>query len=104
MPKIVKDVNPPDALAFDIEDQLSIRRDLKEWFFYAGSITDDEGEVEYSYGQVNLVQFRYTPVSVNVGYEHGSIETFEYGRDVAQVSTSTTDNGIPLPHLDSRRP
>jgi hypothetical protein len=50
------------------------------------------------------VQYRYAPISVNVGYEHGSIETFEYGRDAAVATSTTTDNGIPLPLLDSRRP
>lgn len=99
MSKVVKDEAPPDRLAFDIEDQLLIRRDLKEWFFFAESLPD-----EPSYGQVSLVQYRYAPISVNVGYEFGSIETFEYGRDVALAASSTTDNGIPLPYLDSRRP
>jgi hypothetical protein len=49
------------------------------------------------------VQYRYAPVSVNVGYEYGSVETFEYGRDVA-LAASNTANGIPVPALDARRP
>jgi hypothetical protein len=104
MHKIVRDKTPPTSLAFDIEDQLAVRRDLKEWFFYAESVFDEAGEPEYSFGQVSLVQYRYTPSSVNTGYELGSVETFQYGRDVAEAPSTTTDNGIPLPLQDTRRP
>jgi hypothetical protein len=97
--KIVRDNAAPDTLHWDISDFLRVARDMREWNFYASSV-----DGEPSFGQINLVQYRYTPVSVNVGYEQGSIETFEYGRDAAGVVTATTDNGIPLPHLDSRRP
>jgi hypothetical protein len=92
---------------FDLEDQLSIRRDLKEWFFYASHAIGDDGLVPdgvlSSYGQLSLVQYRYTPVSVNVGYEFGSVETFEYGRDVVG-DPSNTHNGIPQPYVDQGRP
>jgi hypothetical protein len=64
---------------YDLQDYLQIRRDLMEWFFFAESVTVDD-EVEESYGQISLVQYRYTPSTVNTGYEQGSIETFEYGR------------------------
>jgi hypothetical protein len=87
-----------DDLPFDAEDLLLIRRDMKEWFFYAESLADTE-----SFGQLSLIQYRYTPVSVNVGYDFGSVETFEYGRAAAGVA-SYTDNGIPQPYLDTRRP
>lgn len=103
MSKIVKDTSDPIDEHWDIEDQLLIRRDLREWYFYASSIVDEDDAVEPSFGQINLVQYRYTPSTVNTGYELGSVETFQYGRDVAQVATNTV-NGIPLPLSDVRRP
>lgn len=101
--KLVTDENDPESLAFDLEDFLLIRRDLREWFFFAESIEDDDGNVVPSFGQLNLVQYRYTPSSVNTGYEYGSVETFEYGRAAAGVDTYTT-NGTPVPMIDTRRP
>ena len=89
-------------LPFDIDDNFAIRRDLKEWFFFAESITEED-EVLPSYGSVSYVQYRYAPMSVNVGYEYGSIETFEYGRASAGWTT-TTDNGVPQPYMDDQRP
>lgn len=83
----------------DIEDFLLIRADLREWRMYAESEPGKE-----SYGQISLVQYRYSPVSVNVGYEYGSIETFEYGRAVENWTDRTTDNGVPIPAIDTRRP
>lgn len=83
----------------DIEDYLLIRRDLKEWRFFAGSIPDTP-----SYGQICYIQYRYAPVSVNVGYEYGSIETFEYQRGLTTEGISTTFNGIPIPMIDQGRP
>lgn len=88
---------------FDYEDQLRIARDVKEWFFFAESIEED-GEILHSAGQVSAVQYRFTPVSVNVGYEYGSIETFEYGRATANWAERTTDNGVPTPFNDTRLP
>lgn len=81
---------------WDVDDQLLIRRDFKEWFFFAGSI-----DGEPSWGQMSAVQYRYTPVSVNVGYEFGSVETFEYG---AGVVAGYSENGIPLPYMDYSQP
>lgn len=81
-----------DGLPWDREDHLQVRRDMKEWHFYAGSASAS--------GQINLVQYRYTPVSVNVGYEYGSVETFEY-QGGGRVPTS---NGVPIPAIDLRRP
>lgn len=101
--KVTRDLNVVDMhsrpLPFDLEDQLRIARDMKEWFLFAESVPD-----EPSYGQINLVQYRYTPVSVNVGYEFGSIETFEYGRATANWAQRTTDNGVPIPANDQARP
>lgn len=101
--KIVRDLNPPDKLTFDREDFLQVRKDLKEWYFFAGSTQADDGTTSPSYGQLNLVQYRYTPSTVNTGYELGSVETFEYGRAEAGAPTNTTD-GIPVPIIDTRRP
>lgn len=88
-----------DGTLFDVEDHLRVARDMKEWFFFASSLDGEE-----SSGQLDLVQYRYAPVSVNVGYEYGSVETFEYGRDYALASASTTVNGVPVPMIDTTRP
>lgn len=64
----------------------------------------DPWPVQRSTGQISLVQYRYTPVSVNVGYEYGSVETFEYGRAGNAMADRTTDNGVPMPYLDTGRP
>jgi hypothetical protein len=85
-------------MPFDIEDMLLVRRDMKEWFFYAESVDELP-----SYGRISLVGYRYTPVSVNVGGEFGSVETFEYGRTSVGALTNTV-NGVPLPFIDTRRP
>lgn len=105
--KITKDTRTVDLLArplpWDLEDFLLVRRILKEWSLYAESI-EEGGVVQESYGRINLVQYRYTPASVNVGYEFGSVETFEYGRasSVADAA-STYPNGVPLPYVDTTR-
>ena len=52
-------------------------------------------------GQVDAVQYRYTPATVNVGYEYGSVETFEYG--VSAEAGATTDSGTPQPYVDLSR-
>jgi hypothetical protein len=104
--KRTSDRNPAsvDGMPFDLEDFLLVRKDMKEWFFFAGSVTDDEDVVIPSQGQINLVQYRYAPVTVNVGYEYGSIETFEYQRDAAGAADSNTVNGVSVPYVDTGRP
>lgn len=105
--KITRDLNDPDTenfLPFDLEDQLLIKRDVKEWFFHASSVLDEDGNVLPSFGQINSLQYRYLPVSVNIGYENGSVETFEYGRATENWVERTTDNGVPIPTFDQRRP
>lgn len=89
-------------LPFDIEDFLSIGRNLKEWRFFANSVVK-AGVTQLSYGQINLIQYRYAPVTVNVGYEYGSVETFEYERS-SGLHESYTDNGVPQPFIDTERP
>ena len=91
------------GLPYDLEAYLLIQRDLKEWIFYAESVTEDD-LVQPSFGQINLVQYRYTPSTVNTGYEWGSVETFEYQRGGLALSERTTHNGVPMPYIDTRRP
>jgi hypothetical protein len=88
-----------EKATWDVQDMLLVRRNLMEWFFYAGSV-----DGEYSHGNISAVQYRYTPVSVNVGYEYGSVETFEYGSNVADGPDVYSDNGIPTPYMDYSRP
>lgn len=105
--KTLRDLNPVDyasnPLPFDIEDYLLIREDMRTWYFFAHSIEDDAGAVLPSYGQISLVQYRFTPTSVNVGYEYGSNQTFEYQRSLRNWADRTTDNGVPIPAIDTRR-
>lgn len=90
-------------LPWDLEDFLLVERDLKEWSLVASSV-EIEGEVEPSYGQINLVQYRYTPISVNVGVEFGSVETFEYGKAAASTLPDVSyPNGVPATYVDMSR-
>lgn len=79
---------------WNVDDPLIVRRDMKEWYFYAESVPGKFGT-----GSIQIVQFRYTPVSVNVGGEFGSVETFEYGSPVP----GHTENGVPQPFSDAMR-
>ena len=88
-----------------------------EWTFFAQSIEDvppaasarevePESIVWRFYGQIDFVQFMTAPASMNIGYERGSIETFEYQRNAYRGTyggTDATRNGVPMP-LDTRRP
>lgn len=66
------------------------------------SFAADDGE---GTGLIAAVQYRYTPVSVNVGTEFGSVETFEYGQGLGVGSGDPySQNGIPLPYTDTGRP
>lgn len=104
--KITKDLTTVDLterpLPWDVEDHLLIRKVLKEWRLFAESVVDDSNVVAMSFGSINLVQYRYTPASVNIGYEYGSVETFEYGR-AASLSDPATNypNGVPAPYVDT---
>lgn len=91
----------------DFEDHLQVRRDMKEWVFYAKSVLDDDNKVVPTYGQFSAVQYRYTPVSVNVGYEYGSIETFEYTRNMnahGAFQETLFRDGVPANMVDRRLP
>lgn len=88
-------VDENDGYTWDVDDVLLIRRDMKEWFLFGSSVDGEEG-----WGCLSYAQYRYTPVSVNVGYEFGSVETFEYGSNPAGYS----ENGIPLTYMDYTKP
>ena len=95
----------PTALPFDHEDLLQVKQGLQQWFFSAGSVRDPEtGEVLPSYGQISSINYRFTPISVNIGYELGSNQTYEYAHADAVWARRTAINGIPIPSLDPRRP
>jgi hypothetical protein len=83
---------------WSIHDRMQVRRDLMEWEFYAESLEGEDGT-----GLLSVVQYRYTPVSVNVGTEFGSVETFEYGANVADGPNEYAANGTPLTYTDMRR-
>jgi hypothetical protein len=101
--KLMRDDGPDDPLPYDRSDKLQVQKQIQEWFFFAESVEEDD-VVLHSQGQIGLVQYRYAPISVNVGYEYGSIETFEYGRAGNDADQRTTDNGVPMPYIDTRRP
>lgn len=90
-------------LPFDIEEILQVRHDLQQWILTAGSI-EENGSVLPSFGQISVVQYRYTPSSVNTGYEFGSVETFEYHSRGLALEDRTSHNGVPIPYTDTRRP
>ena len=92
---IAEGVDENDGFMWDVDDMLLIRRDMKEWFLFGSSVEGLEG-----WGSLGYTQYRYTPVSVNVGYEFGSVETFEYGSNPEGYSL----NGIPLTYMDYERP
>ena len=81
---------------YDQEDMLQIRRVMKEWSFFWRSVDEPKNR---SFGSICYVQYRYTPVSVNIGYEQGSVETFEYATRASEYS-----NGIPIPIADTAKP
>lgn len=85
----------------DTTDDFNIQRDMMEWTL----VIESNGE-EMFFGQIDFVQFMLTQLSTNIGYENGSVETFEYQRNAYSVSnpgTSITVNGVPMP-MDLTRP
>lgn len=93
-----------NPLPWDHEDALLVREGIQEFYFNASSVVDAEGVVQPSYGQISNVQYRMTPLSTNVGYERGSVETYEYKNADAAWQRRTAINGIPIPQIDPRRP
>jgi hypothetical protein len=101
--KVTQDDESPTARTWDRADDLLVQRIMKEWYFFAGSV-ELEDELQPSQGQINLLQYRYAPSTVNTGYEFGSIETFEYGANVANGNVGPTVDGVPTPYADVERP
>lgn len=93
-----------NPLPWDHEDVMLIRDGVQEFYFNAGSITDADGKVLPSYGQISLVQYKILPRSTNVGYERGSTQTYEYMNAGHIWQRRTAINGIPIPEIDPRRP
>ena len=91
-------------LPFDHEDILLIQRDVREWFFFASSVVADDGSTLPSYGQISNAYYTSTPLSKNVGYEYGSVQTYEYAHAADPWTQRTSINGIPIPVIDPRRP
>lgn len=87
-----------EGLSWESTDELLVRRDLQQWYFFARSVDGLP-----SSGQFNTVQYRYTPVSVNVGYAQGSVETFEYARNAELGNDALYANGVPEPSRDFNR-
>ena len=83
----------------DTEDKLQVKHGFMEWTIFCESIED-----EWSYGQVNMARFQFIQHSVNVGYEQGSIQTYEYARNRATGNDRISQNGVPRPLPDPRRP
>ena len=81
---------------YDQEDMLLVQRAMKEWEFFWRSAPRPKNR---SYGSIGFVQYRYTPLTVNPGYEEGSVETFEY-----RTRAETFSNGVALPGADTRKP
>lgn len=98
--KIFSDERPvQDVVArWDVQDFILIRRDMREWTFYGSSVPD-----KVSTATIQHVLYRYTPISVNVGYEYGSPLTEEYNRNVQYGPDAYSENGIPIPYVDMRR-
>ena len=90
----VKGHDPLDR--YDQLDHLQVRRHMMEWEFFWRSADRPKNR---SYGSINFVQYRYTPSSVNVGYEYGSVETFDYAERDSSMS-----NGVPMPFADTLKP
>lgn len=88
----------------DTSDHLQLRLPMTEWTVYAESRVDKDGNILPSHGQVNMARFQFTQRSVNSGYQDGVIQSFEYGRNVASGNDSYSQNGIPRPNQDTRRP
>lgn len=83
----------------DTTDTILLKELFTQWTVWASS----EGS-EVSYGQINMARFRFAQLSVNNGYQLGSVQTFEYARNEATGNNTLTQNGIPRPVQDTRRP
>ena len=83
----------------DTTDPILIQKMFTEWTLWGRSIPN-----EPSFGQIDMAQFRFAQLSVNNGYELGSVQTFEYARNVATGNDAVSQNGVQRPVSDTRRP
>ena len=91
-------VNPGQDLG-DTKDDLQAEGSFIEWTLYANSIAGVN-----SYGQIDMARFMFSQLTTNFGYNLGALDTFEYQRNAASGNNGYTQNGIPLPRQDVRRP
>ena len=90
---------------YDFEDFLLVKRDMKEWRFFAKGVPHiDDAPPEGQRCNINLVQYRYTPISVNVGYENGSVESFQYSNFMTTGSNQVYVGGVPIENTDRSIP
>ena len=90
----LEETNP--LLPVDQGDFLLIRRIMREWRFFWRSTDRPKRR---SHGALGYVQYTYTPASVNVGYEYGSVETFQY-----TAPNAAYPNAVPRPNADTYTP
>ena len=82
-----------------------VKRDMKEWRFFAKGVPHiDDAPPEGQRCNINLVQYRYTPISVNVGYENGSVESFQYSNFMTTGSNQVYVGGVPIENTDRSIP
>lgn len=90
---------------YDFEDFLLIKKDMKEWTFFAKGVAHiDTDAPDGQRCNINLVQYRYTPISVNVGYENGSVETFQYSNFMTNGDSSVYLSGVPVENTNRSLP
>ena len=82
-----------EPIPADMTDYLHVGHIAREWTFFARG---KSGQAGFE-GELNRVMFRMTSASVNVGYQYGSVESFEYGRHVAELNH-------PLPGITNADP
>ena len=83
----------------DTRDELQAEGAFIEWTLYANSIDGVN-----SYGQIDMARFMFSQLTTNFGYNLGALDTFEYQRNAVSGNNDYTQNGIPRPRQDTRRP
>jgi hypothetical protein len=73
-------------------DVLHVGRDMREWILEMQSLPGEQ-----SVGSILTMQYRYSPISVNVGMNDGVVESFEYARNARLGADAYTDNGVGRP-------
>ena len=91
-------VSPGQDLG-DTRDELQAEGAFIEWTLYANNIDGVN-----SYGQIDMARFMFSQLTTNFGYNLGALDTFEYQRNAVSGNNNYTQNGIPRPRQDTRRP